>query len=71
MLMMVSVLVSAATIDNAIAHQGMSAVSQKIIAQRTLPFAKTQSKERDPSQVQRDNGEINFVQTHAWFREPK
>ena len=40
---------------------GNIAIGEKIIAQRTLRLAKAQTEQRDPRQVQRDNGEIKFV----------
>ncbi len=39
-------------------------VGQKIVAQGALLLAKAQSKQSDPSQVKRDDGEIKLVQNH-------
>ena len=65
MLMMVSVLVSAATIESAIAHQGMSRSGKKVVAKGALFLAEAQAKQSDSGQVERDDGEIEFVQAHC------
>src|ERR1700728_3646146 len=45
---------------------GNIAPSKKVIAQRALPLAEAQSKQRDARQIQRDNREIEFIQAHEF-----
>ena len=67
--MMVSVLVSAATIESEIAHQGMSRSGEKIIAQRVrCRLRKRSPKQRDAREIQPDNYEISFVEAHVRSR---
>ncbi len=46
---------------------GNIAVGEKVVAQRALPLAEAQAKQRDPRQVQRDDGEIKLVENHKEF----
>jgi len=61
MLMMVSVLVSAATMDKAIAHHGILRSAKKIIAQRALTFTETQTEQRDAHEIERDDAEVQLI----------
>ena len=45
---------------------GDIAVGQKIVAQRALPFAKTQAEECDPSEIDRDDRKIELVEAHIF-----
>ena len=65
MLMMVSVLVSAATIDKRNCPPGNVAVGEKVVPHRPLPFAKAQAEQRDPRQVRRDNQQVDPIQSQV------
>ena len=62
--MMVSVLVSAATMESADRPPGNVAVGQEIIAQGALALAEAQAEQRDAHEIQRDDREIESVQSH-------
>jgi hypothetical protein len=65
MLMMVSVLVSAATIDSAIAHHGNVASGEEVVTQGPLAFAEAHAEQRDADQVNGNDCEIEGVQAHV------
>ena len=49
---------------------GNLASGEEVIAQGALLFAETKAEERDPRQINRDDGEIESVQAHAEIRSP-
>ncbi len=64
MLMMVSVLVSAETMESAMAHQGMLRSGEEVGAQRTLLLAKAQAKPGDAQQIENNRKDIDEVKLH-------
>ncbi len=55
---MVSVLVSAETMDRAMAHHGAVAAAQEVVAEAVLPFAEARSEPGDGDQVCEDDRQI-------------
>ncbi len=43
---------------------GNVAIRQKVVAQGALPLAEAQAKQSDPHEIERDDREIEFVQSH-------
>src|SRR5581483_10394182 len=44
---------------------GNIAIGKKVVAKRTLAFAKSQAKQGDAGKIDRDNGEIGGIQAHG------
>ena len=65
--MMVSVLVSAETMESAMAHQGIGAVGEEVAFERAavggLLRAKAQAEEGDADEVDGDEGKIDGMET--------
>ena len=67
---MVSVLVSAETMESAMAHHGAVAAAQKIVAQALLAGAKARPEPGDTGQVGEDDGQIEEMHARATSRIP-